>query len=116
MTMDDLGLIYNYHDSNVDKVEIGPRRELNLKIHLDPIMNKGRDRVVNLSFRAIDNFDTVTNFFEKYLKTRPTSNAFLGRIDELKKITRNDYVIDFDNVGQLTVKCKGHIETGDASA
>jgi hypothetical protein len=114
--MDNLALKYNYHDSNVDKVEIGPRRELKLKIQLDPIMNKGKERFVNLSFRAVDNLDIVKNFVEKYLETRPTPNAFLGRIDELKKSTRNDYVIDFDNVGQLTVKCKGHVETSDASA
>jgi hypothetical protein len=114
--MEDLGLKYNYHDSNVDTVEIGPRREFNLKIHLDPIMNKGKVTVVNLSFRGVDNLDTVKDFVDKYLKMRPAPNAFLGRIDELKKIKKNDYAIDFDNAGQLIVRCKGHLETGDASA
>ena len=114
--MEELGLIYNYHDSNVETVEIGPRRELNLKIHLDPILENGKVAVVNLSFRGVYNLETVKVFVGKYLKTRPAPNAFLGRIDELKKTKRNNYVIDFDNVGQLSVICKGHFETGDASA
>lgn len=114
--MEDLRFKYNYHDSNVDNVEIGLRREMNLKIYLNPIMNKGKDGVVNLSFRGIDNLDTVKDFVEKYLKTKPAPSAFVGRIDGLRKIEGNDYVIDFDNVGSLTVKCKGHLETADASA
>jgi len=114
--MDDLGLKYTYHDCDVLEVEIGPRKELNLKVYLDPFLNKGENRRVNLSFRSIDNLDAVKDFVEKYLKIKPVSNSFLGRIDDLRKINRHDYVIDFDNIGQLTIKCKGYLEMSDASA
>jgi hypothetical protein len=114
--MNDLELKYNYHDSNVHKVEIGPRREFSLRIFLDPIMNKGKDRMVKLSFRGVDNLETIRDFVEKYLKVKSTPKPFLGRIDDLRKIKTNDYLIDFDNGGQLIIKCKQHVETSDASA
>jgi hypothetical protein len=114
--MDDSGLKYKYHDSNVEKVELGPRREFNLKIHLDPIINEGKIRLVNLSFRGVDNLEIVKGFVKKYLESKPAHNAFVGRIDDLRKIKKSDYVIDFNKVGQLAIKCKGHVETTDASA
>jgi len=107
---------YEYHDSNLEKVEIGPRRELNLKIHLDPIWNKGRDRNIKLSFRGIDNLETVKQFFKDYLTVRPKTTSFLDTIDGITKEGKNEYVIELDRIGRLTIKCKEHVETIDASA
>ncbi len=112
--MDNRNLQYNDHDADVDKVVIGPRTELNLVVRLDPVLNTGNVRVVNLSFRAVDNIDIVREFVEKHLTARVAPNAFLGRIGALTKISRSDYVIDFDDAGQLTVSCKGHFEIGEA--
>jgi hypothetical protein len=102
-------LKYNYHDSNVETVAVGPRRELTLQVLLDPFINDEKVAIVKLSFRGINNIDAVIAFVERHLETR-RGPAFLARIDDLTKTGRNDYQISFDDIGELTVNCKGHIE------
>lgn len=83
--MDDKIFEYEYHDSNLQKVEIGPRRELNLTIYIDSIWNKGKDLSIKLSFRGIENLEIVKHFFKDYLTVRPRGNAYLDEIEKLSK-------------------------------
>lgn len=108
MTTGNLG--YNYHDSKLDQFELGPRRELNLTIFLDPIWNNNTEGVINLSFHGIDNYDQVTNFFSSHFANRPAPDAFLGEIEQIKKNGKTTYAINFSDLGQLIINCKNHSE------
>ena len=102
---------YHYHDSSLVQFVIGPRKDLNLIIHLDPIWNEGIDKNVSLSFRGIENLEKVKTFFTDKFSSRITPNAYLARIEELKKTGKNSYLVEFDYFGQMTIDCKGHLES-----
>lgn len=97
----------NYHDANLDRFEFGPRRALNLLLFLDDVKNSK----AIISFRAIENYEEVSNFFANIFKTRPVSGAFLGRIEDISLIEKSRYVITFDDLGSITIVSKKITET-----
>jgi hypothetical protein len=54
-----------YHDGQVEAIDIGPRREVTLTVRLDPVWNDGDSSTRRLHFSAIQNFEEVTAFFRK---------------------------------------------------
>jgi len=58
-----LPLAHEYHDVSVEKIDLGPRREVVLHVRLDPVWNNGDSSVRRLHFSAIQNFDEIEAFF-----------------------------------------------------
>jgi hypothetical protein len=54
-----LPLKSEYHDGQVETIELGPRREVTLTIRLDPVWNGGDSTSRRLHLSAIQNFDDV---------------------------------------------------------
>ena len=60
-------LDYNYHDSIVQNIEIGPRKEIFLEIRLDPIWNGNNNIVVKLHISSIEAIELVRNKIKKLM-------------------------------------------------
>ena len=94
-------LLNNYHDARLESVAIGPRRELTLFIHLDPVWNATilEDAVVR--FGGIVNFDEVERFFSD-MHCDP-ARSFISEVHRLAPLERGKWVIDLEGQKQLVI-------------
>ena len=94
-------LLNNYHDAHLERVAIGPRRELTLFIHLDPVCNASilEDAVVR--FGAIANFDEVERFFSS-LQCDPTRD-FISEVCRLEPLEKGRWLIDLQDYEQIVI-------------
>lgn len=95
-------LLNNYHDARLERVAIGPRRELTLFIHLDSEWNATilEDAVVR--FGAIANFDEVERFFAA-LDCNPARD-FISGVCRLEPVERGRWVMALDGYDELVIQ------------
>lgn len=97
---------YEYHDSFLEDIKIGPRREINLSIYINPVWNDKIEKSVKLKFSAIDNFETVKEFFEnKIIKPEIQNTGIIA----IKLISRKKFIIDFE-VGDVEINTNKYLE------
>lgn len=94
-------LLNDYHDSRLERVAIGPRRELTLFIHLDPALNATilEDAVVR--FGAIANFSEVERFIFA-LDCNPARD-FISEVCRLEPVERGRWVMALDGYDELVI-------------
>lgn len=94
-------LLNNYHDARLESVAIGPRRELTLFIHLDPVWNATilQDAVVR--FGSIANFDEVERFFSN-LHCDPARDC-ISEVYRLEPLEKGRWVIDLEGNREIVV-------------
>lgn len=93
-------LTYEYHDSWLERFELGPRRELILQIRLDPVWNPRAPEDVRLRFGGIQNFDEVRTFFDLL---EPVSRGALNVVDEIARPEKGKWIVDLDRSGTVTI-------------
>jgi hypothetical protein len=100
---------YQFHDALLEDFQVGPRREITLKISLYPIFYSGGP-TVSVHFGGITNFDTVQAYFRKFEK--PTPEIGFDRIDTLNydtkyKSTENKlfFYLQLSGEGSLKIHC-----------
>lgn len=93
----------NYHDSHIQSFQVGPRQEVTLDIHLDPVWNKGGAVTARIRFAGIKNFPDVSAFFGKFVK--PEEGRFVDEIIGIKKTGKLTWLLDLDRSGSLVIQC-----------
>jgi hypothetical protein len=96
-------LRYRYHDGDLERSRVGPRRELILEVRLDSAANAGLSRTVLLRFSAIDNFEEVRLFFERVAAASPSAIGFLDRIDGVAFVEKGTWRVELDHGGSLKI-------------
>ena len=104
-------LKYNFHDALLEKVEIGPRREITLHIILYSIYYKGGPGV-QIRFGAITNFDSVKSFFEKIVNEECNGVRGYIRVDALQYDKRKEstaaklfFYVALNCEGEINIHC-----------
>lgn len=95
-----LSLAAEYHDSQLESVYIGPRREIELVVRLDPVWNSGDGTTRRLRFSRIQNFDDVAAFFARI----PGASSPGASLDQIGRIVRpgKDIIgIDLNDFGYV---------------
>ena len=93
-----------YHDGQVESIEVGPRREVVITVRLDPVWNNGDDSSRRLHFSAIQNFEEVMAFFRRGLRERGEA----GYVDEVIGIVLvSKGIIGIDLAGLGYVELRG---------
>ncbi len=65
---------HEFHDASLVSYSIGPRREIELEIDLDPVWNE-TGGIVRVRFGNIKNFDHVKRFLES-IPPLPSKDAY----------------------------------------
>ena len=104
-------LQHNFHDAGLVGVSIGPRREIELEIDLDPVWNETA-RTVRVRFGGISNFEQVKEFLGG-LPSPPASGAYIAEIIGLQYEGRKPYpvVLDLTDIGHIQIESKHVTET-----
>ncbi len=94
-------LFNNYHDSRIDRIELGPRNELTLFIHTDPVWNPSVSRHAVVRFGAIANYEEVAAFFSAL----PASNdgGAVAEVGNLQPSQTGSWLIDVKGYGRIYV-------------
>lgn len=95
-------LLNDYHDAQLERVAIGPRRELTLFIHLDPLWNPSILEYAVVRFGSIDNFDEVERFFSG-LHCDPARD-FITEVSRLEPVQPGGWVIDLDGYDEIVIR------------
>ena len=94
-----------YHDGQIESVEVGPRREVVITVRLDPVWNDGDGSSRRLHLSAIQNFEEVAAFFERCSPAREGA----GAVDEVLRI-----VLVSQGVIGIELAYSGHVEVRGA--
>lgn len=91
----------NYHDSRIERVELGPCAELTLFIHTDPVWNPSVSRHAVVRFGAIANYEEVAAFFSAL----PASNdgSAVAEVNDLQPSQTGSWLIDVKGYGRISV-------------
>ena len=100
-----LGLKANYHDGQLEALEIGPRREITLSVRLDPVWNGGDDRVQRLHLSAIENFEEVRAFFENVASAESRDRP-LGEVIRIARAANGAVGVDLSPQGYVEVQTR----------
>jgi hypothetical protein len=73
------GLQSKFHDAGLAGHRIGPRREITLKIQLDPVWNPGKS-MVKVRFGGIENLEEVEQFLRAFLPESGDRLVTIGRL------------------------------------
>ena len=94
---------HNFHDAYLEAFELGPRREVTLKIALDPILNNRKFTVFRLG--GVENFETVAGYFRR-LPIPESSDRFIAPITELKFLEggKNWVVLELSEYGRVSIQ------------
>ena len=94
---------HNYHDGQLAKFTLGPRRELTLEVDLNPVWNKEK-RSASVRLGGIENFDEVNSFFEALPKP-PRPDAYLAEISGLwySGEGTNWVIIELNDHGHISI-------------
>ncbi len=95
-------LFNNYHDSYIERIALGPRRELALFMHTDPVWNPSVSQHAVVRFGAIANYEEVAAFFSEIPASAP-AGAFVAEVDSLKPGQKGSWIIDVKGYGQINV-------------
>ena len=102
---------HDFHDASLVSFTIGPRRDIELEIALDPVWNK-IGKIVHVRFGNIRNFDDVKQFFES-IPIPQSKDAYLAEIIGLNYEKNKPYpvILDLADVGDLVIKAGNVRET-----
>jgi len=92
------------HDSFIERIDIGPRREVRLRV-VKPSTSPGNSKnheIFLVRFGAIENFLKVKTFFESLPKFG-TSEAYRDEILDLRQ-TENGWILELDHGGSVEIK------------
>jgi hypothetical protein len=94
---------HDYHDAHLAGFSIGPRREVNLEIALDPVWNNGR-KTAHVRLGAIRNFDAVAAFMRS-LPPAPARDAYLEAIIRLELMPEKSHpvLLELDRAGHIQI-------------
>lgn len=103
---------HNFHDGQIESFALGPRRELTIKIALDPVWNVQGPRSVAMRFGTIENFEEVAAFFEA-LPTPPAPDAYIAEIEGIvfSEKEANGVVVDLASHGSIRIRAR-HFSEG----
>lgn len=104
-------LQHNFHDANLRRVSLGPRREVTLICELDLCFNSNAAPVVAVRFGGIENYDEVSAFLTPAESTAGhDSVARVDRLDydEMESSTSRNlrFRLDLDGTGTLKIHCQ----------
>ncbi len=92
----------NYHDAHLERVAIGPRHELTLFLHLDPVCNPSIARDAVVRFGSIANYAEVEAFFSA-IRDEPDSE-FLAGVKRLEPEPRGGWLLDVEGYGRISIQ------------
>ena len=92
-------LAAQYHDALVESITVGPRREIELVVHLNAAMNDGDSSFRRLRFSAIDNFDEAAAFFGQAVRLAP--DAYLDQILGIFMPRKGVIGVELDKLGYI---------------
>jgi hypothetical protein len=98
-----LPLRREYHDAQVESVELGPRQEIQLVVHLDPVWNDGDTGPCRLHFSNISNWDDVVARLQSALSALP-SGAYVDEIIGIVRPEKGVVGIDFARRGYVELR------------
>ena len=98
-----LPLDAEYHDGQVEAIDVGPRRELTLTVRLDPVWNDGDDSTRRLHFSAIQNFEEVAAFFQRGLPARVQAR-YLDEVVGIVLASKGVIGLDLANLGYVELR------------
>src|SRR6266576_4699936 len=98
-------LSHNYHDGQLSSFSIGPRNEITLDIHLDPIWNRGGPSSGRIRFGAIENIEEVKNFFATIPSPR-REGAFFAEVIGIVYEAKAKWILDLAEYGSVAIKAK----------
>lgn len=106
-------LRYNFHDSGLCDVAIGPRRELTLGLELDPVEQHPPFALggARIRFGEIENIDEVRAFFEQLQRQKvPLYHAGRVQLNYARHLesrrNRLIFQVDFEYYGSCTICCR----------
>lgn len=95
-------LLNDYHDAQLERVAIGPRRELTLFLHLDPVWNPSILEYAVVRFGSIANFEEVERFFSG-LRCDPARDFITG-VCRLEPARQGGWVVDLDGYEEIVIR------------
>jgi hypothetical protein len=98
---------HNFHDGQLTDFSIGPRREISIRVRLDPVWNEQQERTVIVRFGAIVNMETVTSFFERIERPNDQNQAIdevvgLVHLREKKEVI----LLDLSKSGSVEIQAR----------
>lgn len=106
-------LKWSYHDGGLASYTVGPRREVSLTCHLNPVIEP-TGGIVHVRFGGIENLQQVADFLSK-LDWPPIPDAYLATIDALVcgryQSGLQEIVLDLDRYGAVSIVCR-HVSEG----
>jgi hypothetical protein len=94
-------LTYGYHDSLLERCQVGPQQEVILEVRLDPVWNRHAPRNVRLRFGAIQNFEEVRAFFERVQEA--SHQEVLDEVVGIVCRQKGRWVVDLARNGAVTI-------------
>ena len=111
-----LKIPYQFHDALLEEFQIGPQREVLLRISLYPVFYPGSP-VVSVRFSDVANLDTVRTYFSKLGKPDPEMG--FDRIDALHYDTKRQstegklfFYLRLNGEGSLIIHCSNCTVSG----
>ncbi len=98
-----LPLDAEYHDGQLEAVELGERRDVTLTIRLDPVWNGGQSPSRRIRFSGIENYDAVRAFFAK-MPERPRADASLDEVVALVQPAKDRIGLDLARLGYIELQ------------
>ena len=95
---------HNFHDGQLVRFTLGPRRELAMEIALDPVWNKESPHSASVRFGGIANFEEVAEFF-RALPQPARPDAYIVEVIGLQYLGTgpNWVVIDLVDHGHIDI-------------
>ena len=98
-----LPLNAEYHDGQLEAVELGERREVTLTVRLDPVWNDGQSPSRRIRFSAIKNYDEVRTFFAS-MAQQPRNDASLDEVVGFVQPAKGRIGIDLAKLGYIELQ------------
>jgi len=104
-----LKIPYQFHDALLEDFQVGPHRELKLRIALYSVFYPGSP-VVSVHFEEITNFEKVEAYFSKIKKSDPEEGFILIRALEYdvkyhSTESKRHFYLKLDWEGSLKIRC-----------
>jgi len=94
-------VLNNYHDSHLERVALGPRRELTLFIELDRQANRSIANNAVVRFGTIANYEEVEAFFSTM---RDPGGPYLADVSRLEQQQKDSWLLGFTGYGEIRVR------------